>query len=106
MGFAPGNAIGPQVLEALEDALKAAEADETVSTVVLASSLRVFSAGADASWMASVVADGGPSALLEQFHATMDRFRALCARMRASDLLFVAALGGHTLAGGLELAAA
>jgi enoyl-CoA hydratase/carnithine racemase len=36
----------------------------------------------------------------------MDRFRDICLTMRRSDLLFLAAINGHALAGGLELAAA
>ncbi len=106
LGFAPVNAIGPDFLEALESALAAADADAGVAAVVVASSLRVFSAGADAKWMKQVVETEGAGQLLLRFQATMERFRALCVRMRRSDLLFVAALGGHTLAGGLELAAA
>jgi enoyl-CoA hydratase/carnithine racemase len=43
---------------------------------------------------------------MEEFIVTMDRFRALCVRMRQSPVLVVAALNGHALAGGLELAAA
>ena len=96
----------PGISTAFEIALDAAEADESVAVIVLSSALRVFSAGADATWMAGVVAEAGPLGLLEQFRATMDRFRALAARLRTSPLLIVAALGGHTLAGGLELAAA
>jgi enoyl-CoA hydratase len=106
LGFAPVNALAPDSLAALEAALASAEEDETVAVVVLSSSLRVFSAGADAKWMKQVVESEGPQQLLTRFKATMDRFRQLCVRMRRSDLLFLAALGGHTLAGGLELAAA
>jgi enoyl-CoA hydratase/carnithine racemase len=106
MNAAPVNAIGPEFLAALEARLAAAVADESVSVVVLTSDLKVFSAGADASWMASVVAADGVDGLLEQFNRTMDRFRELCVAIRRSPLLFVAALNGHTLAGGLELAAA
>ena len=106
LGFAPVNAIGPEFLDQLDRALTAAEADELVAVIVLASSLRVFSAGADAKWIKRVVETEGSEVLLGRFRSTMDRFRALCIRMRRSDLLFVAALNGHTLAGGLELAAA
>jgi enoyl-CoA hydratase/carnithine racemase len=106
MKFAPVNAIGPEFLAALEARLADAVADESVSVIVLTSDLKVFSAGADASWMAGVVAADGVDELLEQFNRTMDRFRELCVAMRRSPLLFVAALNGHTLAGGLELAAA
>jgi len=106
MRFPPVNAISPEFLDALEHNLDTALADESVSVVVLTSGLRVFSAGADASWIGEVVKAHGSAHLLQQFKATMDRFRELCLRMRRSDLLFVAALNGHTLAGGLELAAA
>jgi enoyl-CoA hydratase/carnithine racemase len=106
MGFPPVNAITPDFLAALESALDKAEQDEGVAVIVLASSLRVFSAGADAKWMKKTVEAEGAAQLLARFKTTMDRFRALCIRIRRSDLLVVAALGGHTIAGGLELAAA
>ena len=76
------------------------------AVVVLTSGLKVFSAGADATWMAGEVQRDGMDALVETFVRTMDRFRALSLRLRQSPLLVVAALNGHTLAGGLELAAA
>jgi enoyl-CoA hydratase/carnithine racemase len=106
MGFAPVNAIDPAFLDALNAAFDAALADESVAAIVLTSGLRVFSAGADASWMGAIVREHGAEQLLEDFNRTMDRFRDLCIRIRRSNLLFVAALNGHTLAGGLELAAA
>src|SRR4051812_38405419 len=106
MQLRPVNAISPEFLDALEQAIAAVEADDAVSVVVLGSALRVFSAGADAAWMAATVATVGPQGLLAEFMATMNRFRAACAAMRGSRVLFLAALGGHTLAGGLELAAA
>jgi len=106
MQFAPVNALSPEFLDALEgriaDVLPAAE----VSVVVLTSGLRVFSAGADATWIGKIVSEHGAQSLLAEFKTNMDRFRELCLRMRRSDVLFVAALSGHTLAGGLELAAA
>jgi enoyl-CoA hydratase len=106
MRFEPVNAIDPAFLTAMDAALEEALADESVAVIVVTSGLRVFSAGADASWIGQVVRERGSAALLEEFNATMDHFRELCIRMRRSDLLFVAALNGHTLAGGLELAAA
>jgi len=106
MGFAPVNAIDPTFLDAMEKALDDTIGDPRVSVVVVTSGLRVFSAGADAAWMGRVVRERGASVLLEEFNQTMDRFRELCIRMRKSDVLFIAALNGHTLAGGLELAAA
>ncbi len=106
MQAAPVNAISPGFLGALSDALDGAVADPSVSAVVLTSGLRVFSAGADAAWMADVVKQRGSGQLLEEFNATMDTFRELCIRLRRAPVLVIAALNGHTLAGGLELAAA
>ncbi|SDI22099.1 enoyl-CoA hydratase [Sinosporangium album] len=106
MEFPPVNAIDPAFLDSLESALDEAERDESVSAVVLGSALRVFSAGADATWMSETVGEIGTAGLVEVFNRTMDRFRRLCVRIRRSDLLVVAAMDGHTLAGGLELAAA
>jgi enoyl-CoA hydratase len=102
----PVNAIEESLIGALEAALDAALEDAEVSVVVLASELRIFSAGADASWMAKTIDEVGPQILLERFNAVMDRFRAFCARLRSARLLVIAAVDGHVLAGGLELAAA
>ena len=106
MQLAPVNAINAELLDAFEAALSDAEADDAVAAVVLDSSLKVFSAGADATWMAQTVERIGPQGLLAEFNATMDRFRAVCLRLRQAPFLVIAALDGHTLAGGLELAAA
>jgi enoyl-CoA hydratase len=106
MALAPVNAINEAMLDALETALDAAEAGDRVAAVVLDSELKVFSAGADATWMAQTAASRGPQGLLEDFNVTMDRFRAVCLRLRLAPFLVIAALDGHTLAGGLELAAA
>jgi enoyl-CoA hydratase/carnithine racemase len=106
LGAAPVNALSPELLADLGEALDDAAADESTAVVVLTSSLKVFSAGADATWMAGEVERDGMDALVETFVRTMDRFRELCLRLRRSPVLVVAALNGHTLAGGLELAAA
>jgi enoyl-CoA hydratase len=106
MQLAPVNAINATMLEAFEAALDAAEADDRVAVVVVASQLKLFCAGADATWMAQAAESLGLTGLLEDFNATMDRFRSVCLRLRAAPFLVIAALDGHTLAGGLELAAA
>lgn len=106
MQFAPANALSPAFLAELRANLTRASQDESITAVVLTSGLRLFSAGADASWMAGVVKESGTAALLEQFIRTMDEFRELCGLMRRSPVLIIAAMNGHTLAGGLELAAA
>jgi enoyl-CoA hydratase/carnithine racemase len=106
MDFAPVNALSPELLGALDAELDSALADESTAAIVLTSGLKVFSAGADATWMGETAQARGVDGLVEEFIRTMDTFRALCERMRRSPLLFVGVLGGHTLAGGLELAAA
>jgi enoyl-CoA hydratase len=106
MNFPPVNAIDPLFVGALEALIGRAEEDRDVGVVVLSSALRIFSAGADATWMADVVRSEGLDALLVHFKATMDRFREVTMRMHRSPVLFIAAINGHTLAGGLELAAA
>jgi enoyl-CoA hydratase len=106
MHAAPVNAVGPALLDDLTVALDAAVADDSVAVVILRSDLRVFSAGADAKWMAAVVAERGTLGLLEEFNRIMDDFRELCLRLWRAPLLVVASIGGHALAGGLELAAA
>lgn len=106
MRYAPANALHPRFLAAMDDALTAALNDPTVAAVVLTSGLKLFSAGGDAAWMKQVLDTKGKDGLADEFNAVMDRFRALCMRIRKAPILFVAALNGHTLAGGLELAAA
>jgi enoyl-CoA hydratase len=106
MQLAPVNAINTEMLDALEGALDAAERDEQVAAVVVNSGLKVFSAGADAGWMAQAVEDLGLQGLLADFNATMNRFRSVCIRLRQAPFLVIAAIDGHALAGGLELAAA
>ena len=106
MQLAPVNAINAEMLDGFDEALDAAVADERVAVVVLASGLKVFSAGADATWMAESVRVLGLDGLLESFNATMDRFRSVCMRLRDAPFVVIAAIDGHALAGGLELAAA
>jgi enoyl-CoA hydratase/carnithine racemase len=106
MRHAPVNALSPELADAFEERLASTLANEAVSVVVLTSGLKVFSAGADAKWIAEVVSTHGSARLVDEFKATLDRFRDLWLRMRQSDVLFIACVGGHAIAGGLELAVA
>jgi enoyl-CoA hydratase len=106
MAFAPANAFDPQLLSALRTALDEAAADESIAAIVLTSGLRIFSAGGDANWMGQQLAEHGPLGLVNQFNRIMDQFRELCLQIRRSPVLVIAALNGHTLGGGFELAAA
>jgi enoyl-CoA hydratase len=102
----PVNALGPTLADAWETQLEATLADDGISAVVVTSALRVFSAGADAKWVAETYSTQGGEALLDSFQDTLERFRTVWLRMRQSDVLFVAAVNGHAIAGGLEVAAA
>jgi enoyl-CoA hydratase len=107
MNFAPVNQLNAATLPVLAQAVSKAAEDQSVAAVVLTSASRVFSAGADASEMARMAAEHGAGAgLVDQFNRTMDTFRELCIAIRRSPFLVIAALNGHALAGGLELAAA
>ena len=106
MNFAPVNPLSPAFLDAMQAQIALTNADESVAAVVLTSGLRIFSAGGDAAWMGSVLEEAGPDGLVDRFNKLMDQFRAVCVALRQSPVLTIAALNGHTLAGGLELAAA
>jgi enoyl-CoA hydratase len=107
MNFAPVNQLSAATLPILAQAVSKAADDNSIAAVVLTSASRVFSAGADASEMARMAAEHGAGAtLVDQFNRTMDTFRELCIAIRRSPFLVIAALNGHALAGGLELAAA
>jgi enoyl-CoA hydratase/carnithine racemase len=106
MTFAPANAFDPCLLSALRRALDQAVNDENIAAIVLTSGLRIFSAGGDAKWMGQQLAARGPQGLVDEFNQIMNQFRELCLEIRRCPLLVIAALNGHTLGGGLELAAA
>lgn len=94
------NALDPALVAALRDALRAAE-DNGTQVVVIAGSGRSFCAGADLRYLQSHDASKGetPRRLLESIWN-------LTLAMEESPITFVAALHGHAVAGGLELALA
>jgi enoyl-CoA hydratase len=90
------NALGAGLLDALGIAIDVLEVDDAVHAVVLAGRGRAFCTGADIKEQATF-----DSVDSDRFVA---RGQALFTRLRASELISVAALHGYVLGGGLELA--
>lgn len=87
-----GNALDTPMLEALIDTIEAADEDETVGAVVLASNGRVFVAGSDLEEMK----DLGPASYM----GYLDTFNELMNTVRKVDLPVVAAVDGPAYGGG------
>ena len=95
----PANSYEIEFMRQLGTAIDAAEADAVVRVVVLQSaSEKFFSAGADIkAFMANSTADN--LAMIETAHGELSK-------MAASNKIYIAALNGHALGGGLEMALA
>ncbi|MDV6212736.1 enoyl-CoA hydratase/isomerase family protein [Rhodococcus erythropolis] len=92
------NALDAHLVDALDRELTAAESDPQTRAVILAGSGRSFCAGADLQYFLGLHAElGSPITFLR-------RVSALVTRFETSPLPIVAALHGHAVAGGLELA--
>ncbi len=95
----PANSYDIGFMRDLDAAIEAADADPAVRTVILQSaSERFFSAGADI----KAFMENDTAANMEMIrlaHETLDK-------MAASSKIFIAAINGHALGGGLEMALA
>ncbi|OZC74136.1 enoyl-CoA hydratase/isomerase family protein [Rhodococcus sp. 06-462-5] len=92
------NALDNTLVDALEIALTGAENDEETRCVLLAGSGRSFCAGADLQYFLALQDElGSPISFLRRVSAMITRFET-------SPLPIVAAVHGHAVAGGLELA--
>lgn len=90
------NALGPELIARLLDALEAAEADTSVRVIVLTNTGKVFCAGADLSAQSSATV-GSKGAR---------GFDELLRAIQASSTPVVGRIDGHAVAGGVGLAAA
>lgn len=94
----PANALGEPVIVGLSRAFDQAEAD-SVGVVVIRSEVGgFFAAGADLTLFDGLERDG--------FLAYLDRLRAQIERAGSGPWISIAAIDGHALGGGLELAMA
>ncbi len=93
------NAISPQVLMDLEQALKDIAGDDTVGVVVLTGAGRAFSAGVDIKGMNT---DAQGDIVTTRKRLALDVIEAL----ENSDKPVIAAVNGYCLTGALELATA
>jgi enoyl-CoA hydratase/carnithine racemase len=94
----PANSYDPAFLEELDDAIGTVADEDAVVAVVSSTSEKFFSAGADVKGFLSRSADEN-NAMVARAHEVFDRFAA-------EDTVFVAAIGGHALGGGYEIALA
>lgn len=94
------NALSPELVDALREAVEAAGRDGGVGCVLLTGAGRAFCAGGDLTAMLEMNGDAGV------FRAYIERLQALALAVRRLDKPTIAAVGGHVLAGGFELALA
>lgn len=94
------NALDPTLIGALDQAVTDAEADPGTTVLVIAGQGPSFCAGADLTHLLSLATQGRHPV---EF---LSRVSALFSRLETSELPVVAAVHGHAVAGGMELALA
>jgi enoyl-CoA hydratase len=92
------NAVSPGLYRALDDALEAAAGDPTLRALVLTGAGRAFSVGAD------LVAHGNAPPTGDERRAYVAAAQRVNARIQTLPVPVVAAVNGHAVGAGLELA--
>lgn len=90
------NALNPALLSELRLGLAEVRKDKAVRCAILTGAGRAFSTGADLRAVSAMTADG--------FRELTETFRAVALDVRALGKPLIAAVNGHAVAGGFELA--
>jgi enoyl-CoA hydratase/carnithine racemase len=95
------NALTPELVACLAEAIRAADTDDDIRVIVLTGAAPAFCAGADLTYFQAMTerADGLDRFLAELLHPLADAL----ARLRASGKPVIAAVNGACVAGGLEI---
>lgn len=94
------NALSPELLDALSEALARIETDAAIRAVVLTGAGRAFCAGADLSHVVDALSESNGGEPLPSFVAKAE---AVLRRIESLPMPVIAAVNGLALAGGLEL---
>lgn len=94
------NAFGPEVMQAVRDAVTDLRDDDTLRALVITGAGDAFSAGADLTWM-SAMAEGGHDDQVADSHQLDDLFHAV----DTFPAPVVARVNGHALGGAMGLVA-
>jgi enoyl-CoA hydratase len=107
LGQPPVNGLAPALVAELDRARAELEENSSVGAAILTSDLPgTFCAGADASWVAEGCRRDGAARFAEEFRRFTAELTRLCHALEDGRVVWIAAINGHCVAGGLELALA